>query len=207
MDRRGFLIGAPLALAACGSGEYAWAPDDVVQRAAYVHPGPPALTLFTMKNTGTDNGAHTGLMINASQRVIFDPAGTFGHPSIPERNDVHYGITPRIADFYVSYHSRITYYTVIQHLEVSAEAAEMALRGVEAAGPVAKARCTTDTSAVLRRLPGLESLRTTWFPDNLMRQFAALPGVRQREHRETDSDDKSEALAEFDSFVSLSPSP
>lgn len=201
MDRRAFLIGAPLALAACGTGEYAWAPDDFVQRAAYAHPGPKSLTLFTMKNTGTDNGAHTGLMINASQRVIFDPAGTFGHESIPERNDVHYGITPRVAEFYVSYHSRVTYYTVIQHMEVAAEVAEAALRRAEAAGPVPKAACTTRTSQVLRGLPGLEKIRTTWFPDNLMRQFAELPGVSTREYREYDSDDKDEALAAFDSSI------
>lgn len=146
MDRRQFLIGAPLALAGCGA-QSVWAPADFVQRVAYTHPGPKNITLFTMKNTGTDNGAHTGLMVSASQRVIFDPAGTFGHESIPERNDVHYGITPRIEEFYITYHSRVSYYTMIQSLDVSPEVAEMALRAVEAAGPVPKALCTTRTSS------------------------------------------------------------
>ena len=200
MDRRSFLIGAPLALAACG-GEPVWAPTDFVQRVAYTHPGPKSLTLFTMKNTSSDNGAHTALMINASQRVIFDPAGTFGHDSIPERNDVHYGITPRIEEFYISYHSRITYYTIIQSVDVPPEVAEMALRGVEAAGPVPKALCTTRTSGVLASLPGFEHIRTTFFPDNLMRQIAGIPQVSTREYREFDDDDKDLALEEFDATI------
>ena len=36
------------ALAACGSAEPRWAPDDAVSRAKYVHDGPPAVTLFTV---------------------------------------------------------------------------------------------------------------------------------------------------------------
>ena len=93
MKRRTFVLSAPLVLAACGgvTREEILAPQSAIDRVAYVHPGPKRLTLMTMKNTGSDNGAHTGLMINASQRVLWDPAGTFGHSTIPERNDVHFG--------------------------------------------------------------------------------------------------------------------
>ena len=88
MKRRTFMIGAPVALAGCGTAlrEDVFAPQSELDRVRYTHPGPSSLTLFTMKNTGSNNGAHSGLMINASERVLWDPAGTFGHPLIPERN-------------------------------------------------------------------------------------------------------------------------
>ena len=200
MDRRKFILAAPLALAACGNPGV-WAPDDFVQSKVYVHPGPKRLTLFTVRNTGSNNGAHTGMMINASQRVLWDPAGTFGHESIPERNDVHFGATPRVEQFYLSYHSRITYSPVIQELDVPEATAEMALRLAMANGPTPKSFCTTHTSRLLMQLPGFGSIRTTFFPDNLEEQFAKFPGVRQREYRENDSDDKSVAAAEIDAAI------
>lgn len=197
------LLSGPLAvLVACGPGEPVWAPDDVVQRAAYQHDGPPAITLFTMRNTGSDSGAHTGLMVNGSQRVIFDPAGTFGHASFPERNDVHFGITPRVRDFYVTYHARETYYVQELRIEVSPEVAEQALRLVQRAGPVPKAACTRETAAVLQQLPGFETIGKTLFPNRLAAQFAELPGVTEVIHREDDPDDKTLALQTFDAQVS-----
>jgi len=142
MKRRTFLMGAPVALAGCGGAvlrEEAVASQAEVDRVAYREDGPKYLTLLTMKNTGSGNGAHSGLIINASQRVLWDPAGTFGHPSIPERNDVHFGISPRIEQYYISYHSRITYYTVLQKVEVSPQVAEQALRLAITNGPTPKA--------------------------------------------------------------------
>jgi len=206
MQRRQFILSAPLALAACTDGvmrEEILASQADLDRVRYVHPGPTRLTLMTMKNVGSNNGAHTGLLINASERVLWDPAGTFGHASIPERNDVHFGITPALEQYYISYHSRETFYTVIQELDVSPEVAEMALRLAIANGPTPKASCTRHTSRMLSQLPGFESIRTTFFPNNLADQFAQLPGVRSREHREYDADDKSVAAAEFDAQVTV----
>lgn len=202
MQRRRFILTAPLALAACGvSREEILAPQADIDRVAYVHPGPKRLTLMTMKNVGSDNGAHTGLLINASQRVLWDPAGTFGHSSIPERNDVHFGITPRIEQFYISFHSRETYYTLIQEIDVAPEVAEMAMRLAIANGPTPKAACTTHTTRMLKQLPGFEGIRQSFFPGNLSDQFAQLPGVRSRIYRENDSDDKSVAAAEIDAAI------
>lgn len=201
IDRRLFLAGLPLALSGCGAPSV-WADDEVVSRAIYRHPGPSALTLFTMKNVGTENGAHTGLMVSASQRVIFDPAGTFGHETIPERNDVHFGITPRILDFYRTYHARETFFVVEQYVEVSPEQAETALRMALDNGPVPKAQCTRATSGILRRVPGFgDRIRPTLFPNGLTEQFGRLPDVVTFEHREFDSDDKSEAIRSFDARI------
>ena len=54
------------------------------------------------------SGAHSGLLVNASEQVMFDPAGTWYHPNLPERNDVHFGVTPKMISFYIDYHARVT---------------------------------------------------------------------------------------------------
>lgn len=184
------------ALGGCG-GEKVWAPQERVDAARYVHPGPPRLTLLTMVNNKTGSGAHTALMINASQRVVFDPAGSLKHSLIPERNDVLFGMTPRIADFFIRAHARVTFHVVIQELDVSPQVAELAMRRAMEAGPVAGSMCTRATSALLAGLPGLESLKVTWFPNNLSAQFGALPGVRTEKLYEYDDDDKTVAYENF----------
>ena len=203
MQRRTFLLAAPAVLVGCGTvtREEVVASMADVNRVAYVHPGPKRLTLYTMKNVGSDNGAHTGLMINASQRVLWDPAGTFGHPTIPERNDVHFGITPQLEELYISYHSRETYYTLTQEVDVPAQTAEMAMQLSMANGPTPRAACTRHTARMLSQLPGFERIRPVIFPDNLSEQFAQIPGVRSREYYEDDSDDKAIAAAEIDEFL------
>ena len=185
-------------LASCGGADNIYAPQADVDRVVYRHPGPPMITLFTMKNTGSDNGAHTGLMVNASQRVIFDPAGSWRLSFVPERYDVHYGITPQVEFAYMSAHARETYYVLRHDKEVSAEAAELCLQLVQRAGPVPKAACTISTGRVLRQVPGFESIRPSLFPDKLMEQFRALPGVVETVLREHDSDDKELAIAKFE---------
>lgn len=177
------------------------ATPEAVARAAYTAPGPKYLTLVTMKNTSSGNGAHSGLIINASQRVLWDPAGTFGHELIPERNDVHFGVTPQIEQYYISYHSRITYYTLLQKLIVPADVAELALERAIANGPTPKSMCTIHTSRLLKSLPGFESIRQTMFPNNLADRFGLLPGVEEWEYRENDDDDKSIAAAQIDEAI------
>ncbi|WP_108813676.1 hypothetical protein [Loktanella sp. Alg231-35] len=200
MDRRSFLIGLPLALSAC-SAEQVWAPDDVVARAIHSAPGPKHLTLYTVKNVQSDNGAHTGLLVNASQRVMFDPAGSFRQTQMPERNDVLFGVTPRLEEFYASFHARVTYYVTAQKVQVAPEVAERALNLVLQAGPVPQAMCARSTSRILRQLPGFESVRQTWSPNNIEKDVALIPGVETREYREADEADKSVAAARIDATL------
>jgi len=67
---------ATLAVAACSTAEPTWAPDAALASAHYVAPGPKTITLFTVVSTRSGSGAHSGLLINGSERVMFDPAGT-----------------------------------------------------------------------------------------------------------------------------------
>jgi predicted small lipoprotein YifL len=189
MRRLLLCLAALLTLAACGTAEPTWAPDDAVASARYDHPGPKTITLFTVLATRNNAGAHAGLMINGSQRVMFDPAGTWRHPQLPERNDLHYGITPKMVDFYLDYHARETFYVVEQTIEVSPEVAELAISRVIAYGAVPKAQCTKSISAILGGLPGFESLPQTWFPKALMDAFGTLPGVKSRTITDSDAND------------------
>ncbi|MCE0504473.1 MULTISPECIES: hypothetical protein [unclassified Roseivivax] len=188
---------AALALAACAEPQSNAASPEEITRAAYRHDGPPALTLYTMVSNNSGAGAHTSLMINGSQRVIFDPAGSVKHPQIPEKGDVLYGITPEVARFYESAHARETYHVVVQRVEVSPEVAERALRLAMANGAVGPMFCTSETAGILRQLPGFESISPVLFPKRLAEQFGAVPGVETRAVYESDADDKTEAVEAF----------
>lgn len=176
LGRRAVLFGLPLAVAGCGA-EPVWAPDDNIARARYRHSGPPVLTLYTSLNNDTLNGAHTGLSINASERVIFDPAGSFAAAGVPERNDVLFGITPAVEEAYSAYQSSPGYHLIKLHIPVTEAVAAQAYASALTAGPVGKTYCTRATASLLKALPGFGGLNVSWFPDNLMKQVAALPGV------------------------------
>lgn len=202
MERRLFLIGLPLTLAGCAAQDV-WAPDDIVSRAIYRDPANSDLTLLTMKNNGSGNGAHTALVINASQRVIFDPAGSFVQSRMPERNDVLFGASPELEQFYISYHARVTYHVVAQKVAVAPEVAERALVLALENGAVPQAHCARATSRLLRQLPGFEGIRQSWGPNNVSDDFAELPGVQTREYREDDPDDKALAAARINAELAV----
>jgi len=163
------------------------APAEVIAAKAYRAPGPATVTVMTMVSNRSGSGAHTALMINGSQRVIFDPAGSFVNDRVPERGDVLYGVTPAVLQGYRSAHARSTYHVVSQTFTVTPEQAEIALRLAMQNGPVARAFCTTATSQLLAQVPGFENTRQTMFPTNLMRQLAARPGVETDKYFEDDA--------------------
>lgn len=194
--RRAFSALLAIALLAGCAAESIWAPDDEVARAAYRHDGPPRLTLFTMISNASGNGGHSSLMINSNQRIIFDPAGSFKHETLPERNDVVFGITPSVEDVYTRYHARETWHVRVQELNVSPEMAARTSQLVQNYGAVPSAMCAQSTSTVLAQVfPG--QIKTTWSPVRLAESFATLPGVSEQLLHEYDSDDNSRVLREW----------
>ena len=190
------LFVAAIGLSGCtGPAEPIWDSDEFVSRATYVHDGPATLTLFTVISNRTGAGAHSALMVNGSQRVIFDPAGTWRHPQLPERNDVHFGMSDPIVDFYIDYHSRITHHTIIQEIEVSPQVAQIAMNQIMSYGAVPKAQCSIAITAILANIPGFESVGSTWFPKKLSKSFAALPGVKTETVYDDDPGDNSGMIA------------
>ncbi len=182
MLRAALAILALSALVACGGEgqQRGIATPEEVAKARYQGSGPPSLTLYTMLNNRTGAGGHTALLVNASQRVIFDPAGSFHYPTTPRRGDVLFGMSPKMSAAYESMHARETHHVVAQTILVPADVAEKALQLVLANGAVPQTQCASSTSAILGQLPGIEGLGQTLYPDNLMRRFAKVRGVTER---------------------------
>jgi predicted small lipoprotein YifL len=178
-------LAAVALLAACGTKPVYDPPEKVAQR-AYVHDGPPKLTLITMVNNRSGAGAHSSLMINASQRVMYDPAGRYHNSTIPEQNDLLYGITPDNLQRYVSFHARDTHHVVIQEVEVNPAVAEQAFALAKAQGTSWDAMCSTNVSRILSRVQGFEGLNGSIFPARLMKSFGELPGVKTEKVYEYD---------------------
>jgi hypothetical protein len=95
-----------LALSGCIKETAHYASDKMVRDVAFLHYGPPRISLFTVLNNESGAGAHSALVINASQRVIFDPAGTIKHDVFIEQDNVLYGATPSLLEFYTRAHAR-----------------------------------------------------------------------------------------------------
>ncbi|NVO57908.1 hypothetical protein HW561_19085 [Rhodobacteraceae bacterium B1Z28] len=167
--------------------------SEIVSR-SYSDPGPSTLTLYTMINTRTGSGAHTSLMIGASERVIFDPAGSFRADVVPIRDDVLYGITPAVEQAYRSSHARETHYARVQTIQVSRQQAEIAYQLAKQAGPVPGSYCANSTAQILRQIPGFEQINVTFFPVKLSEQFGQIPGVVTEEYRENDDADLQKGL-------------
>ncbi len=188
-----FCLVLPLVLAACGA-DHTFAPTEEVQKAAFSTGEPPSITLFTVLRKPYDAGAHSALMIDGAQRVIFDPAGTWGHPRVPVQNDVHYGITEQMRKFYIDYHARESFDVMEQKIYVTPEVAALALRRVQEYGAVPKSFCASATSTVLRGLPGFQSIPGALNPTKVMKAFGKLPGVIEDRHLDGDPDDHSGIL-------------
>lgn len=181
------------ALAGCVEKQ-PFADDATIERVSYQDPGGPSVTLYTVIKNTTGGGGHTALMINASERIIFDPAGSFFADIVPERNDVLFGITPAVERAFRSAHARSTHHIVSQTLALTPEQAETLYRLAIAQGATPGAFCTNATSTILSKVPGFEQIRTTWFPTRLQAQFAQLPGVVTDRYYEGDSADLQDGL-------------
>ena len=186
MQRRAFLaLALPAALAACGA-DNVWDTDEAIRKARYVSNEPPSISLLTVIGIPRGEGGHSALLINGSQRVIFDPAGSWNHPAIPERNDVLYGITPNFKNFYIDYHARETFWVAEDTVQVPLAVADAAIRAAEQHGSVNKSVCAVATGQVLRQVPGFQGAPTGFSPLKLRRWFLTLPGVTSKKHMDGD---------------------
>lgn len=163
-------------LGACA--EKVWDPDEVVSQAHYVHPAPPSITLVTVINNTTGDGGHSALLINAHERVAFDPAGNFKSTAVPERNDLLYGMNDAALKTFYGFHARTEWHVVTQEIEVSEEIASMAYKLVEEYGAVPPAFCANSVTKVLSQIPGFETIKVSFSPKATMKKFAGLPDVR-----------------------------
>ena len=172
---------ALLALAAAatlaGCEPYRPADLETIERARYVSPEPPSVTLMSMVNASTGRSAHVGLLINGSQQVLYDPAGTFTHPDLPRRADVHYGMTPRYVDYYERYHARFDYFVETQKVPVTRAQADQLIANAQAQGKTMKMHCALAMADVLQPVAPFQHVRKSYFPEALREDFARIAGV------------------------------
>lgn len=181
-------------VAGCAADTSPDSSDQAVAAAAFRAGGPPTLTLVTVVNNRTGAGGHTALIVNGSQQVIFDPAGSFRDERVVEKGDVLYGMTPGWVQAFKSAHARTTHHVVSQTVTVTPAQAERALNLVRSNGPVAGAYCANSTSGLLAEIEGFEGIKRTFYPVKLMDQFAQVPGVRTEKYYENDDGDVIDAL-------------
>lgn len=169
-----------LALVAACTKPVVYAPEEDVIAARYQDEGPTEIVVFNVIDNERGRGEHAALMINApSQRVLFDPAGSWTHPLSPERHDVHYGFDDAQLFRYTYYHARRTHHVLKQTLQVSPEVAEYILRQAEAYGPVPDGQCARSIFSVLQSVPQFAELDMSWYPNSLSEQIAQFPGVTE----------------------------
>ena len=152
------------------------------------------MTLITVVNNRTGQGGHTALVVNGSQQVIFDPAGSFRDPRVVEKGDVLYGMTPGWVQAFKSAHARNTHHVVSQTVTLTPAQAEQAVAQVRSNGAVPGAYCANSTSGILAGISGFEGIERTFYPVKLMDQFATVPGVRTDKYYENDDGDVVDAV-------------
>ena len=179
------LLGASLFVVGCASNS-GTAPVEEISAAQFSNPAPASVSLLTMVNSRSDFGEHSALLINGSQQVIYDPAGTFRHSQLPRRDDMVYGITPRFADYYNSYHARFGYYVQVQTIDISREQADQMIASAQARGHVGKLFCADAVSDVLNDYPQFAAIRNTLFPGAIMKRVASIENVITTFVREDD---------------------
>lgn len=187
-------LAAAAILAGCANDTGIDATPEQVAQAVYRAQG-SSLTLITVVNNRTGGGGHTALMVNGSQQVIFDPAGSFRDERIIERGDVLYAMSPKWVRAYKSSHARSTYHVMTQEIDVTPAQAERALQLVRSNGAVPGAFCANATSGILRQIGGFDNIKQTFYPVNLSDQFATIPGVRTERHYEDDEGNVVDASA------------
>jgi hypothetical protein len=175
MRRALVALAAVAALAGCEM--YRPADFETIERARYVSPEPPSVTLISMVNAQTGRSAHVGLLINGSQQVLYDPAGTFTHPDLPRRGDVHYGMIPRYVDYYERYHARFEYFVETQTVPVTRVEADQLIANAQAQGKTMKMHCALAMADVLQPVPRFAHVRKSYFPEALREDFARMTGV------------------------------
>jgi hypothetical protein len=161
-------------------------PTQEIEAGIFAHQGEPKITLITMINNRTGSGGHSALLVQGTQSVIFDPAGTFEHEQVPERGDVLYGMSPQWIQIYKSAHARTNFHVVSQEFTVTPAQAARAMQLVQGKGTVPSALCANATSGILRQIPGFQTIRQGYYPLKLMDQAEHLPGVKTTRYYEDD---------------------
>jgi len=185
MFRPLILIACLIALSACSSNQ-PWAEAEKVAAATYKHPGAKTVSLVTIVGTSGAKMGHTALLINGSERVLYDPAGTWYSPLAPERADLHYGITDAVLQNYISYHAREGFEVLKATKVVSPAVADRMIANAIAVGGAAGGLCSANAAQIISMTPGFEGFPVSIWPTKTIEAFLAIPGLAVETYAEDD---------------------
>lgn len=157
-----------------------------MRAAFYRSDEPPSISLMSMIAEKTDLSEHTGILINGSQRVLYDPAGSYWVKGRPRKDDIHYGMTDAWVKSYESFHARWGYYVTRMTKLVPLEVADQAIRLSQEKGETYETQCASSASWVLKQLPGFGEIRQTMWPNQIRLDFEKIPGITIATIREDD---------------------
>lgn len=181
-------------LSGCGVAQLPWASDEKVARAVYVSHDRPSVTLITVVTNKGEYGGHSALLINGSQRVLYDPAGSWFQETLAERADLIYGMSPAAFDNYLRYHARVKYHVVLQKRFIDRATADRLIANAKAQGASQNGFCAVNTGHILAATPGFAGAPAGFSPIKLMHWMAAQPGVTEDRFYEYDEDQEVERL-------------
>jgi hypothetical protein len=174
--RLGIVLAGLVFLTSCVA-QLPWAPDERVQKAAYHAGGPYSITLMTVVANDNKSSGHSSLLINGSQRVIYDPAGTWFNKDVPERADLLYGMTPKMLQYYIDYHARSRFHVIMQTKTVSRDVADHMIRLAIETGASVNGFCAQNTSHLLSQTPGFGNFPVGLWPKDAVAGMNNVPGV------------------------------
>jgi hypothetical protein len=153
------------------------ASPEAISQARYVSGEPPSLTIISMKNVSSGSSEHTGMIINGTQQVLYDPAGNFRYAAAPRAGDGHYGMTPTAIKAYESFHARSDYFLKIQTVPITLETADELIARAQQQGVTRQMFCSVSAGEVISDVAPFQNAPVSMFPTAIEKYFDTVPGV------------------------------
>lgn len=180
LARRGFTLGAALALSGC-AGVIFGRPGP--HGARYAHDGQSLLRIAVFEVEPVDFMMHTGLIIHApDDRVLYDPGGFWRDRRATRRGDVTRGLSPELEASYLarsSLRSPPEIWTLhLWEADVPDAVAQQAIAIALSRDPYCFGGCAYGVSSLLGALPGFGDIHPSFSPAALVRYLQSRDDLR-----------------------------
>ncbi len=148
---------------------------------------PPSTTLVLAEHKGGSGAVHAALIVTGSERLIYDPSGSFTHPDTRRYGDVVYGASDDIVELFALHNADKNHDAVMRTIALQPEEAETMLDAARTHGGAMPGFCAKSVASVLRSVPRFASMRDTFWPSNVQQDFESIAPVAIRSVTDTDS--------------------
>ncbi len=148
---------------------------------------PPSTTLVLAEHKGGSGAVHAALIVTGSERLIYDPSGSFTHPDTRRYGDVVYGASDEIVELFALHNADRNHDAVMRTIALESDEAEILLNSARTHGGAMPGFCAKSVASVLRSVPRFASMRDTFWPSNVQQDFENVSPVEIRSVSDTDS--------------------